>query len=162
MIFIKQQDQTDCGPACLVMMASYYKTYYDIGKVRQFTKTDIYGTTISGMVEGAKKIGFDVVPIKATINDIKPDIEVPFIAHVSIIKNGKNIRHFVVVKKVSKHKILLYDPSVGKVKVSNKRFLDTWTGIVLIFRKNAQFTISKKMILLLSLFCQLLGKTSHP
>ncbi|MDR2782691.1 MAG: hypothetical protein LBB48_02415 [Treponema sp.] len=39
-----QIDETDCGPACIVMVASHYRLYVTVGRVRELCKTDCIGT----------------------------------------------------------------------------------------------------------------------
>jgi ATP-binding cassette subfamily B protein len=43
-----QIDETDCGPACISMVASHYKLYVTIGNVRELSKTDYTGTNLMG------------------------------------------------------------------------------------------------------------------
>jgi len=44
-----QIDQTDCGPACIAMVASHYKLYISRGKIRELCKTDFIGTNLAGI-----------------------------------------------------------------------------------------------------------------
>ena len=43
---------TDCGAACLAMIASYFGKQISVAQVREFTKTDTEGTNLQGLVDG--------------------------------------------------------------------------------------------------------------
>lgn len=57
-IRVKQRDITDCGAACLMSIASYYKVDLPLARIRQYAGTDKNGTNVLGLLEGAEKIGF--------------------------------------------------------------------------------------------------------
>lgn len=38
MICIRQQDFTDCGPACIAMIASHFHKYCTVGNLRELSK----------------------------------------------------------------------------------------------------------------------------
>ena len=58
--FLEQPDEKDCGPTCLAMLSKYWGKNVSIAKIREYTKTDLYGTNILGMIQGGKKIGLDI------------------------------------------------------------------------------------------------------
>ena len=56
MNYIQQLDETDCGAACLSMIASHFGKRLNVAEVRSFAGTDIIGTNINGLLIAAKKI----------------------------------------------------------------------------------------------------------
>lgn len=152
MIFIKQHDSTDCGPACIAMVASFFHKFCTVGSLRELSKTDLYGTSIKGMVDAANAIGLEAIPVIGKPEDIKPSLEVPFIAHVSKQLSGHEFKHYVVVKKIYKKRILIYDPSVGKKFISYEKFLQHWTKYVLVIRNKDSSIIKQNHFVLLSFF----------
>src|SRR5512133_4176359 len=56
---IRQHDISDCGVACLASISAYYGLKLSLAKLRLFSNTDKNGTTIKGVIEAAKKFGFD-------------------------------------------------------------------------------------------------------
>ena len=46
MRYRQQFDLTDCGAACLAMIASYFGKQVSVAQVREFTKTDTEGTKL--------------------------------------------------------------------------------------------------------------------
>ncbi len=133
---IKQQDITDCGAACLSSIASYYKLYVPISKIRQFVETDKDGTNVMGLVEGAEKLGFDAKGVKGDKASLHK-IPTPAIAHVII---NDRLQHFVVIYKVSKKMIHIMDPGTGQLKnISLDKFTKQWTGVLVILLPNDSF-----------------------
>ncbi|MCA0932988.1 peptidase domain-containing ABC transporter [Lutimonas saemankumensis] len=133
---IKQQDISDCGAACLVCIAAFYKLYLPIAKIRQLTGTSKEGTNILGLVEGAEKLGFDAKGVKGDRNSLF-EIPKPAIAHV--IVNNK-LQHFVVISKVLSKHIYLMDPGEGRLKkFLLEEFEKQWTGVLVILLPGENF-----------------------
>lgn len=133
---IKQQGISDCGAACLSSIASYYKLHLPISKIRQMIGTDKDGTNLLGLVEGAEKMGFDAKGVKGDLNSLSK-IPIPAIAHV-LLKN--DLRHFIVIYKVSKTGIQIMDPGNGEIKtISHSHFTGIWTGVLVILIPNDTF-----------------------
>ncbi|MDR2659828.1 MAG: hypothetical protein LBC27_07575 [Spirochaetaceae bacterium] len=64
-----QIDETGCGPACLVMTASYYKLYISIGHARELCKADRMGTNLGGLAEAAQKLYMNAKPMRGEVAD---------------------------------------------------------------------------------------------
>ena len=148
MRYQRQLDESDCGPACLTMVASFYKLYYTIGEIRSLCKTDISGTNLAGLIHAANMLGFTSDAMRGAVaeSSLDKNFIFPFIAHVSALaKSGRTLNHYVVVKKISKTKVTVWDPDVskGKVKLSRSEFLKIWTGYVLFLTPSEAFTTTK-------------------
>ena len=63
-LLVKQHDATDCAAACLATICMYYKKEITITKLRDILGTDIKGTTLNGLEDGAKKLGFETKAIR--------------------------------------------------------------------------------------------------
>ena len=61
---VRQQDMTDCAAACLATVSMYYKKEITITKLRDVLGTDIKGTTLKGLEDGANRLGFDTKAIR--------------------------------------------------------------------------------------------------
>jgi len=150
---IKQHDISDCGVACLVSVAAHYRLFIPISKVRQFTGTDKQGTNVLGLMEGAKRIGFDVKGVQCEISSLS-NIPKPAIAHLHL-KNG--LQHFVVIYKVNKKSIKIMDPGSGTyITMSLEKFKEQWTGVLVILVPNDSFVSKNEKSSLLSRFWYLL------
>ena len=151
---VKQHDMTDCAAACLAMVCMYYKKEITITKLRDILGTDIKGTTLLGLENGAKKLGFDTRAVRVDKEGFKSKYTLPAIAHV-ITKEG--LSHFVIVHKVTKDKVVILDPAKGKEKKSVDEFFESFDGILLLLVPNNEFQPGKaKGQGMISKFTQLL------
>lgn len=129
--FVPQIDMRDCGVAALASVAKYYGSDYSLAHLRELAKTNKEGTTALGLVEAAKKIGFETRAIKADMSLFEmEDVPYPFIAHVN--KDGK-LQHYYVIYKSTKDYLIIGDPdpSVKVIKMTKERFEKEWTGVTL-------------------------------
>ena len=137
---VKQHDITDCAAACLATICMYYKKEITITKLRDTLGTDIKGTTLLGLEDGAKKLGFDTKAIRVDKEGFKSKYTLPAIAHV-ITKEG--LSHFVIVHKIKKEEVIILDPAKGKEKVNIDEFFESFDGVLLLLVPNNQFNPGK-------------------
>lgn len=151
---IKQQDITDCASACLATICMYYEKEITITKLRDILGTDIKGTTLLGLENGAKRLGFDTKAIRVDKEGFKNEYTLPAIAHI-ITKEG--FSHFVVIHKINKNTVTILDPAKGIIKKKIDEFFKDFDGIILLLVPNKEFVPGKnKNEGLLSQFIKLL------
>ncbi|AUP81390.1 peptidase domain-containing ABC transporter [Flavivirga eckloniae] len=144
MKFSPQQDQMDCGPACLSMVASYYKKKFPLQYLREYSFISREGVSLLGISEAGKEIGFETFSAKITVEKLIENINTfPCILHW-------NQNHFVVLHKIStklfsKKRIFhVADPAHGMVKLNEEQFKNNWisqgdNGIVLFLNPTERF-----------------------
>jgi ABC-type bacteriocin transporter len=137
---IPQLDETDCGAACLAMVASHYKTKQTITSIRQIAGTDRQGTNLAGMVKAAQTLGFDSKALKGNADALKPGLPLPFIAHTQQPSESGVLLHFVVVYGLNEKNVKVADPGKGKLRLSRDDFLKLWTGYAVFMSPKADFT----------------------
>ena len=151
MKIIKQRDLKDCGVCSLASIIQNYGGYVSLERIRLDTKTTNNGTNALNIIEASKKYGFDAIGIK--VPNLENDaIKLPAIAHLTL-KNGYN--HYVVIYKITKNKVVIMDPSKGKVVESKKDFYQNWTNVLLIFYPKRKITVFEKGENLLNLFLKI-------
>src|SRR5882762_2861870 len=106
---VKQRDWSDCGVACLAAIASHYDMRLSVALIRQLTGTDQSGTTIFGLVQASKNLGFIAKAVKAQADELQ-GIAFPAIAHVMV---RETFFHYVVVLKLTKRRVTVMDPATG-------------------------------------------------
>ncbi|MCR5492892.1 MAG: peptide cleavage/export ABC transporter [Streptococcus sp.] len=129
--YVSQIDMRDCGVAALASVAKHYGSHFSLAHLRELAKTSKEGTTALGIVEAAKKIGFETRAIQANMELFEmPDIPYPCIVHVN--KQGK-LQHYYVIYKVKKDSLIIGDPdpSVGVIKMAKADFAKEWTGVAI-------------------------------
>jgi ATP-binding cassette subfamily B protein len=125
---VRQHDLQDCGVCSLLSVIKHYDGYISLEQLRYDTSTSIEGTTAYHLIEAAKGYGFDAYGLKLdSIEELKNCI-FPVIAHVQT----NNLNHFVVIYKITKDKIIVMDPAVGKESVTIPIFQKKWTKNVIV------------------------------
>ncbi len=81
---ILQNDETDCGPACLAAIFGKYGLKVSIAKIRDIAGTDRQGTSAYGLVKVIEHFGFQQKVVEADKSVLTPKIPLPAIAHVVI------------------------------------------------------------------------------
>lgn len=140
MKLIKQFDETDCGAACLVMLASHFGSHLSITKIREVAGTDREGTSLKGMLEAAKKLNLDAKAVKGNEQIFSKKFPVPLVAHLQY-QNGNN--HFVVIAKINEKRVWIYDPALGKISYKKEDFLKIWSGYLILVSPTPDFVIQK-------------------
>lgn len=140
MKLIKQFDETDCGAACLAMLASHFGSHLSITKIREVAGTDREGTSLKGMLEAAKKLNLDAKAVKGNEQIFSKKFPVPLVAHLQY-QNGNN--HFVVIAKINEKHVWIYDPALGKISYKKENFLKIWSGYLILVSPTPDFVIQK-------------------
>jgi ATP-binding cassette subfamily B protein len=135
MRYYQQSGVNDCGAACLTMLASHYRSYVSLGRVRELCKTDAMGANFAGLMEAAKKLGLSAKGFRGEVRNASLDAQLifPFIAQVKVIIDGQSCDHFVVLRRISRGSVEIWnpDPAKGRQRLSRRDFLAIWTGYVL-------------------------------
>jgi ATP-binding cassette subfamily B protein len=137
---VKQHDATDCAAACLATVCMYYKKEITITKLRDILGTDIKGTTLKGLEDGANRLGFDTKAVRVDKLGIASKFTLPAIAHLI---TDEGLSHFVVIHKIKKDKVIILDPAKGIRKESIDEFFNSFDGILLLLIPNNEFSIGK-------------------
>jgi ABC-type bacteriocin/lantibiotic exporter with double-glycine peptidase domain len=133
---IKQRDGSDCGVACLAALASHYAMRLSVAQIRQLTGTDQSGTTVFGLVQASKQLGFIARAVRAQVTELS-GIAFPAIAH--IIVRGTHF-HYIVVLRVTRKRVTLMDPATGRFsRCSIAQFQEMWTGVLVLMAPGADF-----------------------
>lgn len=103
---ILQNDETDCGPACLAAIFRKYGLKVSIAKIRDIAGTDRQGTSAYGLVKTIEHYGFQQKVVEADKSVLMPKIPLPAIAHVVI---DNSLLHYVVITKVKDDTVVVFD-----------------------------------------------------
>ena len=153
---ISQNDETDCGPACLAAIFGKYGLKVSIAKIRDIAGTDRQGTSAYGLVKVIEHFGFQQKVVEADKSVLTNKLPLPAIAHV-IIDNS--LLHYVVITKVKGDTVVVSDPAKGIVKYKKEDFLKIWTKIlILIVPTNNSQKGNKKQSTLISFFRLLISQ----
>jgi len=149
-----QHDASDCGAAAISTILLTYKQEMSIMKIREIIGTDLYGTSVKGIVLGLEKLNFNTKAIRVEIEDITEDITFPAIAQ---IHTKEGLHHFVVIHQLKKRTVVIADPAKGNLKMSKEEFGELFTGVLVLMVPTAEFErIKYKDKGMFDLFCSLI------
>jgi HlyB family type I secretion system ABC transporter len=131
--FVRQNDQTDCGPAALATVARHHGLPVSLEQMRELAGTDRVGTNLLGLVRAAEKLGFSARAVKGPYEAL-PTIPLPAIVH---IRTEQGLGHFIVLYKHSRTSVVVADPARGVAKMSREEFCQRWTGYVVVLVPDA-------------------------
>ena len=153
---ILQNDETDCGLACLPAIFRKYGLKVTIAKIRDIAGTDRQGANAHGLVKVIEHFGFQQKVVEADKESLTSKLPIHAIAHVVI---DDSLLHYVVITKVKGDTVVVSDPAKGIVKYKKEDFLKIWTNIlILIAPTNKSQKGNKKQSTLLSFFCLLISQ----
>jgi ATP-binding cassette subfamily B protein RaxB len=142
---ILQAETSECGLACLAMIADYFGYHTDLADLRRQFSISLKGATLAQIMRHAASMQLAARPLRLELADL-PELQLPCILHW-------NLNHFVVLKKVHKNlqgkiSLTLLDPAVGECHISVEVASKHFTGVALELTRNANFiekTASKKI-----------------
>lgn len=114
---------SECGLACLAMVAAYHGHEADLSTLRQRFSLSIAGSSLRGLMKLADHLHLATRALRVEMNALDR-IVLPAIIHW-------DMNHFVVLESVSRSSATIHDPSRGKVKLSLQEFSNHFTGVVL-------------------------------
>ncbi|MDR1169637.1 MAG: peptidase domain-containing ABC transporter, partial [Prevotellaceae bacterium] len=143
--FYRQYDATDCGIACLRMIARYYSKKVNMEWLRSRMPVSSEGVSLLSISESARLIGLKTIGVMVSFKQLSENAPLPCIAHW-----GQN--HFVVIWRLRKKKkgwtIHVADPAAGLLQYGEEEFLDKWQstrknnedrGVVLLLEPTTEF-----------------------
>jgi ATP-binding cassette subfamily B protein len=141
--FYAQQSASDCGAACLVMIARYWGKRTSVNRLRDIANVDRNGASLRGISTAAESIGFSTRPVKASLDQLANQ-RLPAIVHWE----GK---HFVVVYAVQRgafsqtiDRVIVADPAIGQRSLTPAEFKAAWTGYALLLEPTALLKNTKE------------------
>jgi ABC-type bacteriocin/lantibiotic exporter with double-glycine peptidase domain len=119
--FVRQQDLSDCGVACLLSITKYYNGNDTLENLRRLGGTNITGTTLLGLYQAAKKTGFSAEGCESNIDSLisynKP-----------CILNAWGYHYVVFFGVIQKKEIqfIIGDPARGILYLSEGELNELW------------------------------------
>lgn len=134
---ILQTESSECGLACLAMIASHFGHHADLAELRRRFSISLKGVTLAQLMRHAAAMQLMARPLRLELEEV-PALALPCVLHW-------NLNHFVVLKEVRKNwrgevQLTLLDPAVGERRLSLQEASRHFTGIALELSPNADFS----------------------
>jgi len=132
-----QFDGSDCGPACIAMIANHFGRQVSMTQMRERAGTDRNSTNLKGLILAAESVELKAQAVKGEVGSLTPEVPVPCIAHIA----KEQQYHFIVIYKISKTKVWVADPdpTIGKRIYTHDEFYSFWTGYLVLVSRGEHF-----------------------
>ncbi|MEP5764316.1 MAG: peptidase domain-containing ABC transporter [Halieaceae bacterium] len=128
---LRQTEASECGMACLAMVAGFHGLHIDLSQLRQRFPDSGQGVNLKQLIDMAGSLQLSARAIKADLNAIG-QLQLPCVLHW-------DMNHFVVLKAVRRRHAVVHDPARGARKLSVQEFSEHYTGIALELTPSAAF-----------------------
>ncbi|WP_227815361.1 peptidase domain-containing ABC transporter [Nitrogeniibacter aestuarii] len=118
-----QTEATECGLACLGMVAGYHGFRTDLARLRRRFPVSQHGATLGQLLTVAHELGLASRPLRLDLEDLS-ELRLPCILHW-------NMNHFVVLKRVGPRHITIHDPASGERRIPMDEVSRSFTGVAL-------------------------------
>lgn len=127
-----QTEAAECGLACIAMIASYLGHETDLAHLRRRYGLSLRGATLKDLIRIADGLGMTSRPLRVELSEIAL-LKRPCILHW-------DLNHFVVLKSVAGHAIVIHDPAVGVRRLPLSEVSKHFTGVAVELTPGGEFT----------------------
>jgi ATP-binding cassette subfamily B protein RaxB len=119
------------------MVAAAHHQTHDLPSLRRRFPVSLKGATLKQLVGHAAALNFSARPVRCDMEELG-QLQLPCILHW-------NLRHFVVLTKVSRKHAVVLDPSVGERRLTLEEVSRSFTGVALELTPNAEFAAEQRL-----------------
>lgn len=123
MPIVLQTEATECGLACLAMIASHYRHNTDLITLRNKFSISSKGATLAELIKVASHLKMQARPLKLDLDHLNK-LRLPCILHW-------DFNHFVVLSSFGPNAIVIHDPARGVRTVTMAELSKSFTGVAL-------------------------------
>lgn len=133
---IFQSESSECGLACLGMIARSYGHEVSLSELRTKFPQSLKGTTLIQLMSLAGELNLGSRPLKVDLDEIG-QLRLPAILHWKF-------DHFVVLKEIKRGQYAIADPAIGLRRINVEEFSRSFTGVALEVWPSPQFETKAK------------------
>ncbi len=120
---VRQATSTECGLACVEMIAGYFGAATDLASLRRDHEVSQKGATLTSVIRCCTELGLSTRAVRCGFRELHK-LRTPCILHW-------RFDHFVVLKSVHANAVVIHDPARGVVTESLPAASDAFTGVAL-------------------------------
>lgn len=117
------------------MIADAHGLQLGLAEMRRRFPMSLKGAKLNHLIHISQQLGFSTRPLRLDMEDLGK-LKLPCVLHW-------DLNHFVVLAKVGKDKVTIFDPAVGERKISLPEVSDHFTGVALELTPTTEFKLQK-------------------
>lgn len=123
MRLVRQATATECGLACVAMLAGFHGIPTDLDALRRRFGVSLKGASLISIDRVCAELGMTTRSVQCSVDELA-QLDTPCVLHW-------RFNHFVVLESVRKQGIVIFDPARGIVCEGQASVGDAFTGIAL-------------------------------
>ncbi len=120
---IRQATATECGLACIAMIASFHGHKNDLSELRRRFSLSMRGAKLNDLMDIAEQLNLSSRAMRYELEELQ-QLRTPCILHWGF-------NHFVVLKAATKRGLHIHDPARGSLRISLEEGERLFTGVAL-------------------------------
>lgn len=128
---LRQAEVTECGLACLAMVAAAHGHAVDMPSLRHRFAVSIKGANLKSLLDIAGRLGLDGRGVRLEPAEIG-ELHLPAVLHW-------DMNHFVVLKSFRRGRAVLHDPARGVLRMTLEELGRHFTGVAVELRPASDF-----------------------
>lgn len=128
---IMQRETSECGLACLAMLAGFHGKVMGLQYLRQLTGLSSQGASVRDLLEAGEKLQLRGRALRLEPSDLR-QLKLPAVLHW-------DMDHFVILKHAKTGRLAIHDPAVGVKHYRSRDVENHFTGIAVEFSPDSQF-----------------------
>ncbi|MDB5893628.1 MAG: cvaB [Rhodoferax sp.] len=129
---VLQTEATECGLACLAMVARHHGDQTDLAGLRRRFPVSLKGATLAQLMHTARQLKLGSRPVKLVLDDLG-QLRLPCVLHW-------DFNHFVVLASVGAQHVTVLDPAHGERRLTMADVSRSFTGVALELWPDIGFT----------------------
>lgn len=128
---VRQTEISECGLACLAMVANFHGLDIDLGSLRRRFQLSSRGAALKSLIAVADQMGFAPRAVRLPLEEVA-NLNLPAILHW-------DLTHYVVIEKVARGRALIHNPEGTSKWYRLAELSDFFTGVALELRPADNF-----------------------
>lgn len=128
---ILQAERTECGLACIAMVASYFGRKIDLNTLRREHAVSAQGSSLNDILNIANTLCLNTRPLRLELAELSI-LQLPALLHW-------DMTHYVVLRSVTSKGVVVHDPATGVKRYTIKEAGQHFTGVAVEFTPGVDF-----------------------
>lgn len=128
---VLQAEVTECGIACLAMIARFHGHDTDLAAMRRRFAVSRRGASLEALMRMAGALDLEPSPLRLEMDQLA-QLQLPCLLHW-------DLNHFVVLASVGRRHVVIHDPASGVRRMPLEEVAEHFTGIALELQPAATF-----------------------